>query len=97
MLFFGFHLSYSFILWSVAYKRFADSVPLAIDYEVVRGAEMGILQILYTNLEINGPDGYHICQELAQESSNVADKRNELSKKLERLEQASHELFSLGT
>ena len=50
----------------VAYKRFADNVPLAIDFELVRGA--GALQTLYTNLGINGSDGLHICQELAQES-----------------------------
>ena len=86
----------TFILWLVAYKRFADTVPLAIDYELVRGAERGILQILYKNLGITGHDGYNICQELAQESFGVADRRKELSTKLERLERASSELISIG-
>ncbi len=80
----------------VAYKRFADNVPLAIDHELVRGAERGALQMLYTSLGINGPDGLHICQELAQENPHIADRRVELLKKLERLEHASRELLSLG-
>ena len=96
MVFFLFCLLYSFILWLVAYKRFADSVPLAIDYELVRGAERDILQILYTNLGINGHEGYRICHELAQESFSIADRRKELLKKLERLELASSELISIG-
>jgi hypothetical protein len=85
------------MVWDiVAYKRFADNVPLAIDFELVRGAERGALQTLYTNLGINGSDGLHICQEFAQESPHIADRRVELLKKLERLEHASLELLSLG-
>lgn len=81
----------------MAYKRFTDNVPLAIDSELVRGAEKGMLQLLYTSLEINGSDGLRICQELAQEGPHIADRRSDLLKKLERLENASHELLSLGT
>jgi hypothetical protein len=81
----------------VAYKRFTDNAPLAIDSELVRGAERGMLQLLYTTLGINGPDGLRICQDLAQESPHIAGKRSDLLKKLERLENASIELLSLGT
>lgn len=88
------HLPDIFIL--VAYKRFTDNVPLTIDYEVVRGAERGILQLLYRNLGINGQDGLRICQEFVQESSHIVDKRTELGQKLQRLEHASQELLSLG-
>ena len=83
-------------VFAVAYKRFSDNVPLAIDSELVRGAEKGMLQMLYTTLGINGPDGLRVCQELAQESPHIADKRSDLLKKLERLENASRELLSLG-
>ena len=82
---------------TVAYKRFTDNVPLAIDSELVRGAEKGMLQLLYTSLKINGEDGLRICQDLAQESPHLADRRSDLLKKLERLENASRELLSLGT
>jgi len=59
-------LSSSLIFSLVAYKRFTDTVPLAIDYEVVRGAEGGILQLLYTSLGINGHDGLRIVRSLSR-------------------------------
>ena len=80
----------------VAYRRFTDNVPLAIDNDLVRGLERNILRALYTNLGINGADGHRICKELAQESAQVADRRTDLMKKLERLEFASDELLSIG-
>lgn len=80
----------------VAYKRFIDNVPLAIDLDLVRGTEQDILVVLYSNLGINGLDGHRICMEFAQESPQVADRRADLQKKLERLEVASGELLSLG-
>lgn len=80
----------------VAYKRFADNVPLAVDFELVRGVERDLLKTLYTTLGINGPDGHRICKELAQESSHIADRRADLKKKLERLEFASSELMRIG-
>lgn len=80
----------------VAYKRFADNIPLAIDVELVRGVERNVLKELYSKLGVNGEDGSRICRELAQESPQVADKRAELVKKLERLEVASAELLRLG-
>jgi hypothetical protein len=52
------------IFFPVAYKRFADNVPLAIDHELVRGVERGILSIMNAGLGINGPDGLRICKEL---------------------------------
>jgi Dynamin GTPase effector domain len=81
----------------VAYKRFADNVPLAIDRELVCGIKQDILSILYSKLGLNGPDGHKICKELAQESPQVADKRVDLQKKLERLQTASSQLLSVGT
>ena len=80
----------------MAYKRFADNIPLAIDVELVRGVERDLLQELYSKLGVNGEDGAGICHELAQESPQVADKRADLLKKLERLEIASAQLLRLG-
>ncbi|KAF9461878.1 P-loop containing nucleoside triphosphate hydrolase protein [Collybia nuda] len=82
--------------FQVAYKRFADNVPLAVDHDLVRGIEEGILQVLYTGLGINGPDGQRICKELAQESPNISGKREELMKKFERLNSASQQLLQIG-
>jgi hypothetical protein len=80
----------------VAYKRFADNIPLAIDHELVRGIERDVLPILYAGLGINGSEGQRICEELAQESPNVAGKREELSKKLDRMISASQQLLQIG-
>lgn len=82
--------------FQVAYKRFVDNVPLAIDHELVRGVERGLLSTLYTSLGVNSEDGTRISKELAQESSGVAHRRAELGKKLERLRIASEELFRIG-
>lgn len=81
----------------MAYKRFADNIPLALDLELVQGAEHNILGTLYSNLGINGQDGVRICKELAQESPQIADRRTDLLKKLERLEIASDELLHVGS
>ncbi|KAF8957357.1 P-loop containing nucleoside triphosphate hydrolase protein [Flammula alnicola] len=79
--------------FQVAYKRFADNIPLAIDFELVRGVERDLLPELYTHLGINGPNGDAICKDLAQESRKTAERRLDLHKKLERLESARLELF----
>lgn len=79
----------------VAYKRFVDMVPLAIDYELVRGAAKDILGILYENLDVNGVDGERICRDFAGEGREVAARRADLQKKLERLETASEELRAI--
>ncbi|KAF9461844.1 P-loop containing nucleoside triphosphate hydrolase protein [Collybia nuda] len=82
--------------FQVAYKRFADNIPLAIDHELVRGIGRTILHTLYIGLGINGPEGHRICQELAQESPNISGKREELIKKLERMSVANEQLLQIG-
>ena len=77
----------------VAYKRFADNVPLAIDYDLVQGFDRDLLVILCERLAIHGPEGQAICKELAQESPQIADRREELAKKLDRLQSAYQELM----
>ncbi|EAU91841.2 myxovirus resistance 1 [Coprinopsis cinerea okayama7 len=81
--------------FQVAYKRFADNVPQAVDYELVRGIERNILSVLYSRLGIDGPEGHRICKELAHENHHVAAKRRDLEKKLERLETAMAELLDV--
>ncbi|KAJ3502227.1 hypothetical protein NMY22_g18660 [Coprinellus aureogranulatus] len=71
-------------------------VPLAVDYELVQGIQRDILKTMNGRLGINGPDGARVAKELAQESAQVADKRQDLSKKLERLKVASVELLEIG-
>ncbi|KAJ6598572.1 P-loop containing nucleoside triphosphate hydrolase protein [Mycena sp. CBHHK59/15] len=82
--------------FQVAYKRVADNIPAAIDHELVRGVGCDILATLYIGLGINGPDGLCICREFAQEHANVARRREEFLKRLERLDTASQELIRVG-
>lgn len=77
----------------VAFKRFVDNVPMAVDYELVRGAELDVFQLLWTKLELDGPGAREMCGEYAQEASQVADRREELEKKLERLSEATRRLI----
>ncbi|KAJ7587575.1 P-loop containing nucleoside triphosphate hydrolase protein [Mycena floridula] len=79
--------------FQVAYKRFADNVPLAIDLDLVRGVEKDVLRALQIGLKIYGKNGSEICKELAEESPQVAERRLELVKKLERLREARKELL----
>jgi hypothetical protein len=81
--------------FAVSYKRFADMVSLAIDYEIVRGLHKGIEQALLDGLSLTGPDAQMRCQLMVQEHSNVSSKRTELQKKLDRLRAASVELRKL--
>ncbi|KAJ8514913.1 hypothetical protein ONZ45_g7596 [Pleurotus djamor] len=82
--------------FQVAYKRFVDNIPLAIDEELIFGLQRNILDTLYAGLGLNGADGLRICKELSQESHQVAGRREELKKRWERLSAASHELLSIG-
>lgn len=90
------------ILWNpltpvlVACKRFSDNIPMAIDRELVYGVERDALALLRNGLGLNSIDAHQICKEFAQESPSIASKREELAKKLERLEEASKQLLQVG-
>lgn len=80
----------------MAYKRFTDNVPLAIDQEFIKGIERGLEEALYSGLKINGPDGHKIALELVQEPSSIATQRELLHKKLGRLNTAREELLHVS-
>jgi len=82
--------------FQVAYKRFTDIIPLAIDHDFVLGIERDIMSALYTGLKISGPDGSQICKDLVQEPLNISVRREELQKKLDRLNTARTELMLVG-
>jgi hypothetical protein len=66
---------------------------MAIDYELVRQGEQDIFQLLWTKLQLDGPDAHQMCDDLAKEAAQVAGRREELEKKLERLNQAMRRLM----
>ncbi|KAI6040078.1 P-loop containing nucleoside triphosphate hydrolase protein [Pisolithus marmoratus] len=82
--------------FQVAYMRFIDMVPLAIDYEMVRGIERGLDEALLDGLQLTGDDARERCAAMLRESSTTTSKRQEVSKKLERLRAARAELKRLS-
>lgn len=69
---------------------------MAIDYELVRGGEQDVFQLLWAKLGLDGPDARNMCEEYAQEAAQIADRREELNKKLERLMEATRRLVSVS-
>ena len=82
---------------TVAYKRFADNVPMAIDHELVLGldSERGLENALLTGLGVTGPEGHRRCKEYLQEPPQTVQQRERLMDKLRRLETAKKELMDI--
>ena len=68
---------------------------MAIDRDLVHGLEKGIDEALQEGLQITGLDGYNHCKSLIEEASSVASTRQEIQKKMERLQAARQELRRL--
>lgn len=81
---------------AVAYKRFVDIVPMAIDYELVRGLERGLDHALREGLQLTGVDALEHCAAMLQEPASIAMRRQEILKRLERLREARKELRKLS-
>lgn len=77
---------------AVAFQRFGDNIPLAIDQGLVRGLENGLEKALRDGIDFGSPDVVARCQSLLQEPPDVISHRNELKKKVERLVSARQEL-----
>ncbi|KZV69812.1 hypothetical protein PENSPDRAFT_753099 [Peniophora sp. CONT] len=81
--------------FQVAYKRFVDNVPLAIDEAFVRGVVVGLQAAILTNIGIGGREGYETCRRLLQEPEHITRRRDELLVKESRLKEARHEFMRL--
>ena len=81
----------------VAYKRFVDNVPNAIDYELILGLnrDRRLEDVLYKGLGITGPQAGQKCRELLAEPPQVVARRKDLEKRRARLESAKKELMDL--
>ncbi|VDC00608.1 unnamed protein product [Peniophora sp. CBMAI 1063] len=79
--------------FQVAYKRFVDNVPLAIDEAFVRGVVVGLQTAILTGIGIGGRDGFETCQRLLQEPEHIKRRRDELLEKESRFKEAHRELM----
>ncbi|KAF9443090.1 hypothetical protein P691DRAFT_809525 [Macrolepiota fuliginosa MF-IS2] len=68
---------------------------MAINYELVQGGEQDVFQLLWMRLGLDSPSAHQMCEDYAQEASQVADRCKELNKKLERLNQATCHLINI--
>ena len=89
--------SRSLTVSSVAFKRFTDLVPMAIDQELLRGLDWdrGLHTTLTKRLGITGPGSLDKAKEYLQEPPDVMSRREILVKKRERLQLARRELQSI--
>ncbi|KAH9925891.1 P-loop containing nucleoside triphosphate hydrolase protein [Epithele typhae] len=80
----------------VAHKRFMDNIPMAIDYELVRGLDrdQALEKALREGLRIGGVDGIEMCKKYIEEPPLVAERREELRNKLERLQAAKKQIMA---
>jgi hypothetical protein len=79
----------------VAYKRFADNIPMCIDRTLLRGVTANLGTTLFNGLAVNGPGGYERCRKLLSEPGDVVVRRSELEKRHQRLLLARKELTEL--
>ncbi len=70
---------------------------MAIDHELILGLhqDRGLEKVLLKGLGVTGPDGHQRCKEFLQEPPHLVTRRDELQKKLERLDSAKKELLDL--
>ena len=80
---------------AIAYKRFLDMVPMAIDYELVRGLERGLDQALREGRRPTGAYALEHCAAMLQEPASIAEE-TKILKKLERLREVRKELRKLS-
>ena len=81
----------------MSYKRFTDMVPMTIDQELLKGLDWdrGLRMALVEGLEVTGPDSLERSRQFLQEPPDIQSRREDLSKRLERLRLAKRELQSL--
>ncbi|CAE6498607.1 unnamed protein product [Rhizoctonia solani] len=81
--------------YQVAYKRFSDTVPLAVDHRYIRAFERAIQTTLVAGLKISASDAHDRCTKWMAEPQSVIRKRAELTDRKERLEAARMELMEV--
>ncbi|KAI0333222.1 hypothetical protein GY45DRAFT_1319829 [Cubamyces sp. BRFM 1775] len=83
--------------FQVSYKRFCDNIANAIDYELVLGLDRGqaLEKALRAGLGIGSPDVHARCKEYIQEPRQIAERREELMSRRERLETARKQLSAV--
>jgi Dynamin GTPase effector domain len=83
------------MLLTVAYKRFVDNVPKAIDERLVLGIARGLQDALATGLGLDLHDAHERCAKWLAESPRTAERREKLVARQKRLSAAQDELLDV--
>jgi hypothetical protein len=76
----------------VAYKRFIDNVPKAVDEELVLGIAKGLQSALVSGLGLELPDAHERCAKYLAEHPRIAERRERTMACKNRLLLAQEEL-----
>ncbi|KAK4705699.1 hypothetical protein P7C70_g495, partial [Phenoliferia sp. Uapishka_3] len=79
--------------WKVAYKRFIDFIPRAVDGDIVQGLHEDARQLLISRVGLYDSDASERAEKLVSENQSITKERNELLGRVERLKEA-RELLS---
>lgn len=88
-------LTIVFHLFLVAYKRFIDMVPMAIDNELVRVDSRALEEELSCGLKMTDLQAKEHCRKLLAEPPTISSIREELEGRKDRLMAAQKELLSV--
>ncbi|KAI0250045.1 P-loop containing nucleoside triphosphate hydrolase protein [Lactifluus subvellereus] len=81
--------------FQVAFKRFVDNIPKAIDELLVLGLAKGLQDALVNGLGLDSPDAHERCTRLLAESPHIAGRRERLIARQSRLERAQGEAVNV--
>jgi Dynamin GTPase effector domain len=90
-------LTFDTLLLLVAYKRFVDNVPKAVDEMLVLGVAKELQGALVNGLGLDSPDAHERCARYLAEPPRIAEKRERLVARQKRLMQAQEELQNVFT
>jgi hypothetical protein len=83
------------MVFPVAYKRFVDNVPKAIDERLVLGPAKGLQDALAIGLGPDSIDAHERCAKLLAEPLRIAERREKLVARQRRLSVAKDELLDI--
>lgn len=81
--------------YQVAYKRYVDIIPMAVDETLVRGFCFDLEKRLFEKLGVSGDNAKERCAALLAQSHEITLERDMLKARRERLDQAKREISAI--
>ncbi|KIM31728.1 hypothetical protein M408DRAFT_327179 [Serendipita vermifera MAFF 305830] len=81
--------------YQVAFKRFVDNIPMILDFELLKGFNRTISNVLFKELEMSGKDADMRSSGYLEEDPTMVRRREALEQDLQRLEAALADLQNI--